>query len=248
MSRCLTATLAVAALMFTASAVRADVNDKVRMMKSPADSKEFAMKAAESGMLEVKLGQLAQQKAQSQEVKRLGQMLEQDHTQANQQLMAIAKQKNIDIPADLKGENQEQYQAFQQLEGKDFDNAFLLFNVKSHLKSVMMFQKEAQNGTDAEVKAFAAQTLPKLQQHTGHINMVAQSAGIPMDALAGGGSTGTARPAGSRIQGGSTGGTTGGTTGGSSRTPGTGAGPEANEGRVGSGGDQGSSKIDQDKK
>ena len=202
MTRCLTAALGIFALMIMTSSVRADVQDKVKEMQSPADSKQFAMKAAEGGMLEVKLAQLAQQKSQSNEVKDLARQLEQDHTQANQQLMQVAKQKNITLPTDLKGECQETYQAFQQLQGSDFDNAFLLHNVKDHLKDIMMFQKEAKNGTDQEIRQWAAQTLPKLQQHAQHIRTVAQAAGMPIDVLAGGNmANDAARTAGSRIQG-----------------------------------------------
>src|SRR5207248_8098518 len=175
---------------------------KVKEMTGPKDSKEFATKAAESGILEVKLAQLAQQKSQTQEIKDLAKQLEQDHSQANTQLTDVAKRKNIDLPTDLKGECQEHFQAFQKLEGKDFENAYLLFNVKAHLKGIMMFQKESQTGTDAEIKQWASQTLPILQRHAGHINTVAQGAGLPMDALAGTGRAGEgARPAGSRIPG-----------------------------------------------
>jgi len=200
MTRCLTLTISMFALMLAGTIASADVNDKVKAMQSPTDSKGFAMKAAEGGMLEVKLSQLAQQKAQSQQVKDLAKMLEQDHTQANNQLMALAKQKNIDLPSDLKGEAQETYEAFQKLEGSDFDNAYLLCNVKDHLQDIMMFQKEAQKGTDPEIKQWAAQTLPHLQQHAAHINTVAQASGLPMEALAGTGQAGEgARPAGSKI-------------------------------------------------
>jgi hypothetical protein len=120
--------------------------------------------------------------------------------------MAVAKQKNIDLPNDLKGECADTYQAFQKLDGKDFDNAYLLFNVKDHLKDIMMFRNEAQSGTDADVKAWAAKTLPNLQKHAGHIGQVARSAGLPIETLTGsgvaGGSSGdTARPAGGRIEG-----------------------------------------------
>ena len=203
MTRCLTAALGIFTLMIMASpAARADVQSKVKEMQSPADSKQFAMKAAEGGMLEVKLAQLAQQKSQSNDVKELARQLEQDHTQANQQLMQVAKQKNIDLPKDLQGECQETYQAFQQLQGSDFDNAFLLYNVKDHLADIMMFQKEAKSGTDQDIRQWAAQTLPKLQQHAQHIRTVAQAAGMPIDVLAGGNmANDAARTAGSRIQG-----------------------------------------------
>ena len=208
MTRCLTCSLTLFALILASSAVRADVNDKVKAMQSPTDSKGFAMKAAEGGMLEVKLSQLAQQKSQTQEIKDLAKQLEQDHTQANNQLTAIAKQKNINLPTDLKGECQETYEAFQKLDGKDFDNAYLLHNVKDHLADIMMFQKESQNGTDQDIKQWASQTLPHLREHAAHINKVAQSAGLPMDTLAGNttheGHGDSARPAGSKIPGSST--------------------------------------------
>jgi len=226
MTRCLTCSLSILAFILAASVARADVNDKVKEMQSPKDSKEFAMKAAEGGVLEVKLSQLAQQKADDQQIKDLAKQLEQDHNQANAQLTDLAKRKSINLPNDLKGEAKECYEAFQQLQGKDFDNAYLLFNVKDHLKDIMMFQKESQNGTDQDIKQWAAQNLPKLQQHAGHINMVAQSCGLPMDTLAGTGhgNTGdTARPAGSRIPGSSSDahtehGTSGSGTSGSNRT------------------------------
>ena len=201
MTRCLTASLAIFALMLAAAPAGADVKEKVKMMQSPADSKQFAMKAAEGGMYEVKLAQLAQQKSQDQQIKDLAKQLEQDHQAANQQLAQIARQKKIDLPNDLKGECAETYQAFQQLDGKDFDNAFLLCNVTGHLANIAMFQKEAQNGTDPDIKQFASQTLPQLQQHARHISTVAQAAGLPVDALAAGTAQDTARPAGSRIEG-----------------------------------------------
>ncbi|HEY7119055.1 MAG TPA: DUF4142 domain-containing protein [Tepidisphaeraceae bacterium] len=224
MTRCLTATLAIATFMILSPLARADVNDKVKAMQSPADSKQFAMKAAEGGMLEVKLAQLAQQKSQDEQVKDLAKQLEQDHQQANQQLMQIAKQKNIDLPNDLKGECQETYQAFQQLQGKDFDNAFVLHNVKDHLMDIMMFQKEAQNGTDPEIKQWASQTLPKLQEHARQIATVAQACGLPIEALAAGGAGENARTAGSRIRGqqGTSGQGTSGTSGTSGERPRTG--------------------------
>src|SRR3954452_11416147 len=230
MKSCLTTALSIFALMIITSPTRADVQDKVKEMQSPVDSKQFAMKAAEGGMLEVKLAQLAQQKSQSNEVKELARQLEQDHTQANQQLTQVAKQKNINLPSDLKGECQETYQAFQQLQGNDFDNAFLLHNVKDHLKDIMMFQKEAQNGTDQEIRQWAAQVLPKLQQHAQHIRTVAQSAGMPIDALAGG-NTGNdaARTAGSRIKG----------AGSSNRSSGTGTGSTGSRGNSSSSGASG---------
>jgi len=180
--------------------VRADVDGKVKAWQGPTDSKGFAMKAGEAGMYEVKLAQLAQQKSQSAEIKDLAKRIEQDHTTANNELAAIARQKNITLPSQLSGECDEAYQAFQKLDGQAFDNAFVMCNVMNHLGAMMMFQSEARNGTDPDIKQWAARTLPTLREHTAKIGMVAQSVGIPIDVLASGRGD-NARPAGSRIEG-----------------------------------------------
>jgi putative membrane protein len=192
--------LGILGLVLAAPSLRADVKDKVKAMQSPADSKQFAMKAAEAGLFEVKLAQLAQQKSQDPKIKELARALERDHQMANDQLAQLAKQKNVDLPNEITGECTETYQAFQQLDGRDFENAYLLCNVTGHLKGIAMFQKEAQSGTDPDVKMWAGQTLPKLQQHARHIATVAQAEGLPVDALAVISTQDTVRPAASRIE------------------------------------------------
>jgi len=207
MTRCLT-TVASLALLFGASSVCAKenaslVDQKVAEMTPPADSKGFAMKAAESGTCEVKLAQLAQKKTQNSQVRELAAMLEKDHSQANTELSDLAKTKNIALSTDIPSDKQATLDAFGRLEGAAFDNAFLLHNIKGHLAGVMMFRREADAGTDPDMKAWAAKTLPTLQRHSGHIATVAQAQQIPVDVLATGNraSIDSAVPAGARIPG-----------------------------------------------
>ncbi|HSI32509.1 MAG TPA: DUF4142 domain-containing protein, partial [Tepidisphaeraceae bacterium] len=154
---------------------------------------------------------------------------EQDHSQANNELMSMAKGKNIELPTAIGDDKQAMLDAFGKLEGKAFDHAFLLHNVKGHLHSLMMFRTESQNGTDPDVKAWAGKTLAALQKHTAHIGQVAQANQIPLDALTSGSrlgtgsSTDTAQPAGGRIQGTNDAGSTGTGTG-TSTPPKTGTG------------------------
>jgi len=199
MSRCLSFTLSVFALFVFSTAVRADTNDKVKEWQGPADSKDFAMRAAEGGTFEVQAAQLAQQKASSQEIKSLAQKIQQDHTTANNELMALAKQKNITLPTTLKGECEEKYQALQKLDGPAFDQAYVSCMLMDHLKDVMMFDKEAKGGTDPDVKQWASKTVPTLREHLTRTASVAQSLGFPIDAM--NSAREGARPAGSRIQG-----------------------------------------------
>jgi len=201
---------------------RADANDKAKEWQGPKDSKEFAMKAAEGGQFEVKAAQLAEQKASSQEVKSLAQKIQQDHTAANNELMALAKQKNIDLPTNLTGACQEKYDMLQKLDGPAFDEAYIHCMIGDHLKDILSFDKEAKKGTDQEIKQWASKTVPTLREHLSRTATVAQSLGFPIDALSGRGEG--ARPAGSKIQGSND--TNSGTTG--SRTTGSGTSGNSN--------------------
>jgi len=57
--------------------------------------KAFLRKAAEGGMAQVQLGQLAQQKASSQDVRQFGEKMVQEHSQLNDQLKPIAEQQGV---------------------------------------------------------------------------------------------------------------------------------------------------------
>jgi len=133
------------------------------MPKSP-DSK-FVMEAAQGGMTEVKLGELASTNATSPEVKRFGQRMVDDHSKANEQLKSIASQKGIDLPTDVGSKNQAAYDRIAKLSGEEFDKAYMQLMVSDHKKDVSEFQKEATSGKDQDVKAFASTALPTLQEH-----------------------------------------------------------------------------------
>src|SRR5688572_1725958 len=198
MTRCLTAVvLLMCASVAFAQADRENRNraqgqgitadDLAKAMTPPADSKKFATRAAEGNLFEIRLAELAEQKSQSQEVKQLAQMLRQDHQQAQDQLKQAAQTAQVNIPTELPPHKQTKLQAFQQLEGKVFDNAFTMSQIESHLKSIMMYQNEAQNGTDQQIKQYAQQTGSKLRQHAQHVIKVAQSQRIPVETIAAGG-------------------------------------------------------------
>jgi putative membrane protein len=134
-----------------------------KMMKSSDD--RFAMKAAQGGMAEVQLGQLAAQKASNPDVKAFGQQMVDDHTKANDQLKSVAGQENITLPTTLDAKDQALMTKLQGLSGAQFDKAYVKAMVKDHQEDVKEFQKEADKGKDPQIKNFASQTLPILQQH-----------------------------------------------------------------------------------
>jgi putative membrane protein len=153
-----TATLCL--LTFSAMAQSSSASGQV----SPAD-KTFMNKAAQGGMAEVQLGQLATQKGQSDDVKKFGQRMVDDHSKANDQLKSIAGQKGVTLPTDLNAKDQALKTKLDGMSGAQFDHAYMQAMLKDHKEDIAEFKKEASSGKDSDVKNFASQTLPTLQQH-----------------------------------------------------------------------------------
>jgi len=126
---------------------------------------EFVKCAAHAGMMEVRLGELAQTNALSPEVKKLGQMMIDDHTKANNELTALAQKKGIAVPTTLTDKEQKGYDKLAKMQGKDFDKAYTKCMVKDHKKVICKFKKEAKKGDDAELKTWASNTIPSLEHH-----------------------------------------------------------------------------------
>jgi len=131
---------------------------------SSAD-RTFAIDAAAGGQAEVALGRLAAEKAGSQQVRAFGQQMVTDHTQANQELQAIAKQQNLTLPTKPASASIATEQRLQASSGTAFDSSYTSDMVQDHQKDVADFQKEARSGQDPVLKAFAQKYLPVLQHH-----------------------------------------------------------------------------------
>ncbi len=131
---------------------------------SSAD-KSFVMKAAQGGMTEVQLGQLASDKGASQDVKDFGGKMVTDHGKANDELKSIATSKGLTVPDKLDSTHQAVVDKFNGLSGAAFDKAYVKEMVKDHQKDNSLFQKEASSGQDPDIKAFAAKTDEVVKMH-----------------------------------------------------------------------------------
>jgi putative membrane protein len=174
--------------------------------------RQFIMEAARGGMAEVELGQLASDKAQSDAVKQFAQRMVTDHGKANDELKSLAQSKNVTLPAELDAKHKSTKDRLSKLSGAQFDRAYMQEMVSDHQKDVSEFRKQSQSAKDAELKAWAAKTLPTLQEHL----QMAQAASRNAVGTSGTRSTGSE---GDKVNGG-TRGTTPGT---GATTPGTGA-------------------------
>jgi putative membrane protein len=127
--------------------------------------REFVEEAAKGGMAEVELAKIAQERASSPEVKQFAQRMEQDHSKANEQLRMLAQSKGVTMPAGPKATENHEASKLSKLQGPDFDRAYMDHMVKDHEKDVKEFNKMAKNAKDPDVKAFAQQTAPTLEEH-----------------------------------------------------------------------------------
>ncbi len=127
--------------------------------------KEFVTKAAQGGMAEVSLGQMAAAKATNNDVKEFGNRMVTDHSKANDELKQLATNKGITLPAEPGAEEKKAEDALSKKSGKAFDKAYMTDMVKDHEKVVAEFQKESKDAEDPDLKAWATRTLPTLQDH-----------------------------------------------------------------------------------
>lgn len=130
-----------------------------------AKDKKFVTEAANGGLMEVKLGELAMSKGKSEYVRALGQHMVTDHTKANNELTTLAGKKNINVPTSLDKKAQKCYDKLFKKEGEAFDKAYTKLMVKDHKKDIAEFKAEAEKGDDAELKSWASTTLNTLQHH-----------------------------------------------------------------------------------
>jgi putative membrane protein len=127
--------------------------------------KDFVMKAAQGGMAEVALGNMAASKATNADVKTFGSRMVTDHSKANDELKQLATTKGLTLPADAGAENQKTSDELSKKSGKDFDKAYMKDMVEDHEKDVKEFEKAAKDAKDADLKSWASKTLPTLQDH-----------------------------------------------------------------------------------
>ncbi len=132
---------------------------------SSNSDQQFLVKAAEGDLAEIQLGKLAQQNGTSDATKQFGQQLVTDHQKSLDQIKSIADSKGITLPSQASSKGQSEYDKLSKLSGNEFDTAFNKYVAREHMKDISEFRREAEKGKDAEIKSYAQQSLPVLQQH-----------------------------------------------------------------------------------
>jgi len=156
---------AVLAHQDSASSERKDESMAAAKSKPAVADTHFAKEAAQGGMAEVKLGQLAREKGSSDSVKSFGKRMVDDHSKAGDRLKEVAAKENIMLPTDIGAKDQATYDQLAKLSGAAFDRAYAKDMVADHQTDVAAFKKEANGGKSDALKGFASETLPTLEDH-----------------------------------------------------------------------------------
>lgn len=127
--------------------------------------RNFIMEAAQGGTAEIKLSQLATERANDEQVKQFAQHMIHDHTQADEELMQLASSEGVTVDQELDQKHKDLMNRLSGLKDDEFDREYMDAMVQDHKKVVAEFEREISQGQDNELKQWASSILPKLQQH-----------------------------------------------------------------------------------
>jgi putative membrane protein len=134
----------------------------------PADE-SFVTKAAIGGMFEVQSSELADDKAQSAEVKSFAKQMIKDHGKANKELSSLAKERGATVPSQLDAKHSAELKKLEGLQGAAFDTAYIQAQRAAHKDAVSLFQSYSGSSGDPQLTAWAGKTLPTLKEHQSHV-------------------------------------------------------------------------------
>lgn len=150
-----------------------NINEHNKMMNDSAITmsdiskmdESFMMRAAEINMEEIKLGNLAQQKGTADHVKKLGNMMVKEHTQAMAELTSMARLKMVNLSTNESDKIVKAYNTLDGKKGKEFDKAYSNMMVKGHKDAISLFENTNRETKDEDVKVLTAKMLPVLKLH-----------------------------------------------------------------------------------
>lgn len=142
---------------------------------APVADQAFVRSILESDATEVQLGQLAQEKSQSEDVKQFGQKMVENRKRLDDQLAPIAKQLEVSEPKGPTKKDKQEIAKLQALTGAQFDQEYIRVVEKAHEKDVKSFKTEAQSAQDPNVQRAAQLDEPVIAQHLQAIQQIAQA-------------------------------------------------------------------------
>jgi putative membrane protein len=174
---------AMVSALFLSSAM--DPSQAVAQQAVASSDSSFIQTAGSLGLLQVKLGKLAEDKGSSPAVRDFGKRMVADYSKANEELAAGAKQAAYPTPT-LMRQHQQVLDRFKTIGGSSFDKKYMTEMVNEQSEAVRIYQQEAERGRVASLKELASKMLPTVQQHMSLAAQTAGSVGADVTATASG--------------------------------------------------------------
>ncbi|HUZ59305.1 MAG TPA: DUF4142 domain-containing protein [Hanamia sp.] len=147
-------------------------SDTSKMAMVGGDAKDFSKDAAQGGMFEVQLGNIAMKNGGTQAIKDFGKMMVHDHSKINEQLKDLAAKKNVDLPTSVSDHQQKDIDKLNNESGKEFDKDYVSMMIKDHKDDIDAFKKAEDKISDSDYKNFISNSLPTLQKHLDAIEAI----------------------------------------------------------------------------
>jgi len=177
----LLAPAAVICLSFTTMAHLTPAAAQTAVHAALASDSSFIQEAGSLGLLQVKLGKLAQEKGSSEVVRDFGKRMVADYSKANEELAAGAKQAAYPRPVLLRP-HQQIFNRFNGMSRSAFDKSYMAEMVSEHDEMAGLFENEAKGGRVQSLKQLASGMLPAVQQHQALATQTASSVGADVTA------------------------------------------------------------------
>jgi len=145
-----------------------DHNDAKFTTNNSEKDAQFLVDAADINLAEANMGKLAATQGMTKEVRELGEMMNREHQKAYDDLTALAKKKNITIPAAVSDNAQKNYNTLSEKRGSDFDKDFCDAMVTGHKDAIDKFENASKESTDPDIQTWASNMLPSLRTHLDH--------------------------------------------------------------------------------
>ncbi len=130
-----------------------------------ATNESFVSNAAIGGQYEVEAGKIAAARSTNPRIKALGAKMVADHGKAGDELKAIAGRLNLAVPATLDERHRGLIDNLRGATDQDFDRVYLQQQEAAHNETAMLLTDYGRVSDQAELKGWAAKTLPVVQMH-----------------------------------------------------------------------------------
>jgi putative membrane protein len=140
----------------------------------------FVRKTLEDNVAQEQMGQLAQQKSSSDDVKQFGERMAEIHTKLTEQMQPVAQKLGVDQPKEPSKRDKQEIEKMQSLSGQDFDTAFLQAMLRDQQADLKGFKDEAQS-QDPAMQQLAKADTPVLAQHLQILKQLAQEHNVSTD-------------------------------------------------------------------